>query len=58
MNRSTSPRLATLKGDWRRGALVLMAVAAVAAGCNDSGGTGTTPDYAITLEPTSLTLLP
>lgn len=46
------------RGGWGRGALVLAAGLAVAAGCNDSGGTGTTPDYSITLDPTSLTILP
>lgn len=37
---------------------MLAAGLVVAAGCNDSGGTGTTPDYSITLEPTTLTILP
>jgi len=38
--------------------LALAAGLVLIIGCNDSGGTGTTPDYAITLAPPSLSIVP
>lgn len=51
-------RLGRRFGGWRRAGLALAAGFVVSSGCNDSGGTGTTPDYTITLNPTALTILP
>ena len=38
--------------------LTLLAGFALLAGCSDSGGTGTTPDYTITLAPSTLSVVP
>ena len=38
--------------------LVLALGLALVAGCDDSGGTGVTPDYTLTVDPTTLTILP
>ncbi len=51
-------RFGRLPGGWKGAGLALALGFAVVAGCNDSGGTGTTPDYTITLNPTALTILP
>lgn len=44
-------------GGWRRAALALAAGFAVSSGCNDSGGTGTAPDYSMTINPITLTIV-
>lgn len=41
-----------------RRVLVLALGLAIAVGCSDSDGTGVTPDYTLTVDPTTLTILP
>lgn len=57
---SLSPRrwMARLAGRWSRAGVALAAGLALVAGCSDSGGTGTTPDYTLTLSPSSITIIP
>ena len=43
---------------WAQAGLAVALGLAVAAGCDDSGGTGVTPDYTLTVDPTTLTILP
>lgn len=43
---------------WAQAGLAVALGLAVAAGCDDSGGTGVTPDYTLTVDPITLTILP